>query len=153
MKIINYLADLLFRHQKKLEITAILLLCFTISFRFTNSRTEWLWSNNTYIAVILVVILIVTALVWIQIEKNKTRNLIERIRNESETKNPNTENQFDGLTARQKQVFDLIKNGRSNKEIMNELSIELSTLKSHINKLNKTLRIDSRKQLRKHKIR
>jgi DNA-binding CsgD family transcriptional regulator len=153
MKIINYLADLLFRHQKKLEITAILLLCFTISFRFTNSRTVWLWSNSTYIAVILVVILIVTALVWIQIEKNKTRNLIERIRNESETKNPNTENQFDGLTARQKQVFDLIKNGKSNKEIMNELSIELSTLKTHINKLNKTLRIDSRKQLRKHKIR
>ena len=76
MKIINYLADLLFRHQKKLEIIAMFLLFLTIGFRFTNFKTVWLWSNNTYIAVILVLILIVIALVWIKIEKKKTNDLI-----------------------------------------------------------------------------
>jgi len=151
MKIINYLADLLFQHQKKLEIIAIFLLCFTISFRFTNFQTVWLWSNYTYIAVILVIILIVIALIWIQIEKNKTKSLIELIKNEKETIRPNTENQLEELTVRQKQVFDLIKNGKSNKEIMDELSIELSTLKTHINKLYKTLGINTRKQLKMHK--
>jgi len=151
MRIINYLADLLFRHQKKLEIIAIFLLCLTISFRFTNFRTVWLWSNYTYIAVVLVVILIALALVWIQIEKNKTRNLIELIKTETETNKPNSENPFEELSVRQKQVYELIINGKSNKEIMNELSIELSTLKTHINKLYKTLRIDTRNQLRKHK--
>jgi len=151
MRIINYLADLLFRHQKKLEIIAIFLLCLTISFRFTNFRTVWLWSNYAYIAVILVIVLIVLASVWIQIEKNRTRNIIEFIKTETETNKPNTENQLEELSLRQRQIFDLIIKGKSNKEIMLELSIELSTLKTHINKLYKTLGIDSRKQLRKQK--
>ena len=34
---------------------------------------------------------------------------------------------------------------------MEELSIELSTLKTHINKLYKTLGIENRKQLRNYK--
>ncbi len=151
MKIINYFADLLFRYQKILEIIAIFLLCLTISFRFTNFQTVWLWSNYTYIAVVLVVMLILIALTWIQIEKNKTRSLIEGIKNEIETDKPNTDNHLEELSVRQKQVFDLIVNGKSNKEIMNELSIELSTLKTHINKIYKTLGIDTRKQLRKYK--
>lgn len=151
MRIINYFADILFRHQMKLEAVAILLLCMTISFRFTNFQTVWLWSNYPYIAVILVILLIVIALLWIQIEKNKTSDLVELIKNETKTNKPNTENQIEELSVRQKQVFDLIITGKSNKEIMKELSIELSTLKTHINKIYKTLGIDTRKQLRKHK--
>jgi DNA-binding CsgD family transcriptional regulator len=130
---------------------AIFLLFLTISFRFTNFQTVWLWSNYSYFAVILVIMLIVIALVWIKIEKNKTSNFIELIKSEIESNKQNSENQFEELSVRQKQVFDLIISGKSNKEIMNELSIELSTLKTHINKLYKTLGIDSRKQLRKHK--
>jgi len=151
MKIINYLADLLFRQQKKLEIIAILLLCLTISFRFKNFKTVWLWSDYSFIAIVLVAILIVISLIWIRIEKNKTNSLIERIKNDSGMNKPEAENQLNGLSVRQKQVFDLIIKGKSNKEIMEELSIELSTLKTHINKLYKTLDIDSRKQLRKYK--
>ncbi len=140
MKIINYLADKLFRHQKKLEIIAIFLLCLTISFRFTNFKTEWLWSDKTYIAVILVLMLISIALIWIKIEKVKTDNLIKLIKTEIIANRTNTENQLDKLSAKQKQVFDLIVTGKSNKEIMDELCIELSTLKTHINKIYKNTR-------------
>ena len=139
MKIINYLVDILFRHQKKLEIGAIFLLCLTISFRFTNFNTEWLWSDKIYIAVILVFILISIALIWIKIEKIKTNDLINRIKNETTANRPNTENQLEELSAKQKRVFDLIVIGKSNKEIMDELCIELSTLKTHINKIYKML--------------
>ena len=83
MRIINYLADLLYQHQKKLEIIAIFLLFLTISFRFTNFKTGWLWSNNPYIAVILVLILISIALIWIKIEKSKTHDLIALIKAET----------------------------------------------------------------------
>jgi len=152
MKIINYLADILFRHQKKLEIIAIFLLCLTISFRFTNFKTEWLWSNKTYIAVILVLMLISIALIWIKIEKVKTNNLIKLIKSETITNKTDIENQLDELSAKQKQVFDLIVIGKSNKEIMDELCIELSTLKTHINKIYKILEITSRKQIKKLKI-
>ena len=152
MKIINYLADKLFRHQKKLEIIAIFLLCLTISFRFTNFKTEWLWSDKTYIAVILVLMLISIALIWIKIEKVKTDNLIKLIKTEIIANRTNTENQLDKLSAKQKQVFDLILIGKSNKEIMDELCIELSTLKTHINKIYKILGITSRQQIKKLKI-
>ncbi|MBK6611770.1 MAG: helix-turn-helix transcriptional regulator [Saprospiraceae bacterium] len=152
MKIINYLADKLFRHQKKLEIIAIFLLCLTISFRFTNFKTEWLWSDKTYIAVILVLMLISIALIWIKIEKVKTDNLIKLIKTEIIANRTNTENQLDKLSAKQKQVFDLIVTGKSNKEIMDELCIELSTLKTHINKIYKILGITSRQQIKKLKI-
>lgn len=151
MKIINYLADLLFRHQKKLEIIAIFLLFLIISFRFTNFKTVWLWSDSTYIAVILVLILIVTALVWIKIERKKTNDLISLIKNETVSNRPNKENQVEELSARHKQVFDLIVIGKSNKEIMDELCIELSTLKTHINKIYKILEIKSRQQIKKFK--
>ena len=152
MKIINYLADTLFRHQKKLEIIAIFLLCLTISFRFTNFKTEWLWSDKTYIAVILVLLLISIALIWIKIEEVKTDNLIKLIKNKKIVNQPKTENQLDELSSKQKQVFDLIVTGKSNKEIMDELCIELSTLKTHINKIYKILGITSRQEIKKLKI-
>lgn len=152
MRIINYLADLLFRHQKKLEIIAIFLLFLTISFRITDARTIWLWNEHAFIALILAIFLIVLALIWIKIEKNKTRNLIELIKNETLTHNKTSaEDSLGELTVRQREVFDLILQGKSNKEIMSELSIELSTLKTHINKLYKILGIESRKHLRQYK--
>ena len=147
MRIINYLADLLFRQQKKLEIIAIFLLCLTISFRFTNFKTVWLWSDKTYMAVILVLILIAIALIWIRIEKIKTTDLITLIKTETTVNKPSIENQLDELSAKQKQVFDLIVSGKSNKEIMDELCIELSTLKTHINKIYKILGITSLQQI------
>lgn len=152
MKIINYLADTLFRHQKKLEIIAIFLLCSTICFRFTNLKTEWLWSDKTYIAVILVLLLISIALIWIKIEEVKTDNLIKLIKNKKIVNQPKTENQLDELSSKQKKVFDLIVTGKSNKEIMDELCIELSTLKTHINKIYKILGITSRQEIKKLKI-
>ncbi|MBK7529059.1 MAG: helix-turn-helix transcriptional regulator [Sphingobacteriales bacterium] len=87
-----------------------------------------------------------------KIEKVKTDNLIKLIKTEIIANRTNTENQLDKLSAKQKQVFDLIVTGKSNKEIMDELCIELSTLKTHINKIYKILGITSRQQIKKLKI-
>jgi len=115
-------------------------------------KTEWLWSDKTYIAVILVLLLISIALIWIKIEEVKTDNLIKLIKNKKIVNQPKTENQLDELSSKQKQVFDLIVTGKSNKEIMDELCIELSTLKTHINKIYKILGITSRQEIKKLKI-
>ena len=90
-------------------------------------------------------------MIWIKIEKKKTNDLITLIKNETFATKPKTENQLEKLSARQKQVFDLIVVGKSNKEIMDELCIELSTLKTHINKIYKILEIKSRQQIKKLK--
>ncbi len=52
------------------------------------------------------------------------------------------------LTERQREVYDLIISGRTNKEIMTELFIEQSTLKSHINQIYRKLDIKNRKELK-----
>lgn len=149
MKIINYLADVLFAHQKKLEILALFLLFLAVSFRLTGFKTSWIWNDHSFIALILITIVVLLALVWIRIEKVKTNNLINSIKQDILINESGNQNPSDELSARQKEVFDLIVAGKSNKEIMSELSIELSTLKTHINKIYKTLGIDSRKQVKK----
>ncbi len=149
MKIINHLADQLFAHQKKLEILALFLLFLAVSFRFTNSKTSWIWNNHSFIALIIIVSIVLIALIWIKIEKTKTNNLISSIKQDISVNESQKQYPSDELSARQKEVFDLIIAGKSNKEIMSELSIEQSTLKTHINKIYKTLGIDSRKQVKK----
>lgn len=149
MKIINQLADTLFNHQKKLEIAAILLLCLSVSFRFDNGQTKWLWNDYSFVAVILSGLVILIALIWIKIEKTKTNQLIKAIKMDSQPDQNQRENRINELSARQREVYELIVSGMSNKEIISKLSIELSTLKTHINKIYKILEIGSRKQIRR----
>ncbi|MBK8633661.1 MAG: response regulator transcription factor [Saprospiraceae bacterium] len=52
------------------------------------------------------------------------------------------------MSERQREVYDLIISGKTNKEIMTELFIEQSTLKSHINQIYKKLNISNRKALK-----
>jgi DNA-binding NarL/FixJ family response regulator len=52
------------------------------------------------------------------------------------------------LTERQREVYNLIISGKTNKEIMTELFIEQSTLKSHINQIYKKLNIKKRSELK-----
>lgn len=90
------------------------------------------------------------AILWIRIEKQKTAHLIAEIRNDNHQNKPET-NRLDELSARQREVFELTLQGKSNKQIMQELSIELSTLKTHINRIYKILDVVSRKQIRTYK--
>lgn len=147
MKILDRIANLLSTHQKKLEIVAIFLLFCTVSFRFKKTQTRWLWADYSYLAMLIVLIVLLIAIVWIRIEKQKTAQLIAEIKKQSATQG----SKLDKLSLRQREVFDLIASGKSNKEIMDELSIELSTLKTHINKIYKTLELVSRKQIRAYK--
>lgn len=50
------------------------------------------------------------------------------------------------LTNKEKEILNLITIGKSNKEIAGELFIELSTVKTHINKIYSKLKISQRKE-------
>lgn len=52
------------------------------------------------------------------------------------------------LTPQEEKICDLIISGKSNQEIANELFVELSTVKSHINKLYAKLKVKNRKELK-----
>jgi DNA-binding CsgD family transcriptional regulator len=51
------------------------------------------------------------------------------------------------LTKKEKEILDLILADKSNKEIAATLFIELSTVKTHINKIYSKLEVKSRKEL------
>ena len=55
----------------------------------------------------------------------------------------------DKLTKQEKRIVLIIKQGKTNKEIATELSISLSTAKTHINNIYKKLNINTRSELLK----
>ena len=54
------------------------------------------------------------------------------------------ESNFEKLTEREKFIVSLISQGMTNKDIGNELSISLSTVKTHVNNIYKKLSVTSR---------
>ena len=148
MKLLTKITDLLYRKQKTLEIIAIFLFFSLVAFRFDQNQVKLLWSNYPFVAVALALIIALIAIVWIRIEKQKTQQLITHLQNKEKDRSTQLESKLIQLSARQREVFNLIVKGKSNKEITTELNIELSTLKTHINQLYKTLGIKSRKETR-----
>ena len=51
------------------------------------------------------------------------------------------------LTVQERKVFDLLKEGRSNKEIAEEFSVSVSTVKSHVNSIFSKLGVKSRREI------
>jgi len=51
------------------------------------------------------------------------------------------------LTVQERRIYNLLRAGKSNKEIALEYSISISTVKSHVNSIYSKLKIDSRKDI------
>ena len=88
------------------------------------------------------------ALLYIAVDKSKIIALSKQIELTPQVNDEDFSTLLFELTSRRKQVYDLIISGRTNKEIMAELFIEQSTLKSHINQVYKKLNIKNRKELK-----
>ncbi|MBF0596055.1 response regulator transcription factor [Faecalibacter rhinopitheci] len=109
------------------------------------------------ISIILVGLLISLFFVFSLNKKNKKLVEIENInlRNElkslsllnNENLNSNLEINLEKLTARQKQIIYLVEQGRTNKEIGNELFISENTVKYHLKIIYNLLGIDNRNSL------
>lgn len=146
MNLITRLANLLFKSQKLLEMIAIFLLLSTVSFSFNKKQIRLIWSDYPFIALTIVFILIIIAIIWIQIQKQKLNSLTNELKDMRKGNNISLNDKVKELSARQHEVLKLINEGKSNKEIMMALNIELSTLKTHINQLYKTLEIRNRRE-------
>jgi len=146
MKLRDIILDFSFKRQKWIEMFAVFFIFLGVSFKFTSNGTKWIWSSYPYIAVLIAGFSLILIIIWLRTEKRKIQNLINSIQNNSDKSK-----KIDLLTKRQKQVFELILQNKSNKQISQELFIELSTLKTHINKIYKTLEIKNRKEVRKYK--
>ena len=140
--------DLVYNKQKLIEFFVLLLVLSSISFSIGSDGTKWLWSDFPFIALLLVITALLLALILIRIEKKKVQNLSNKISSLSTRDSLLFTDKINLLTNRQREIFNLISDGKSNKEIIDGLFIELSTLKTHINKIYKTLEISNSKEAR-----
>ncbi len=96
----------------------------------------------------LVTLGIFLGFIYISIDKKKIKELSKEIAGHSNDINIEGNDLLKELTTRQTEVYDLIMEGKSNKEIMSLLFIEQSTLKSHINQIYKKLEVSNRRELK-----
>jgi len=60
---------------------------------------------------------------------------------------PKNKNPLSNLTIQERKIYALLKEGKSNKEIAEECSISISTVKSHVNNVYSKLGVSSRKEV------
>ncbi len=144
MKIQASIFNLASKHQKILEALVIFLLFLGISFEFSGNNVTWAWNNYPFVAVLIILLSIILMLLWIKVERKKMEVFKLSLK-----ENSNNSDKRDLLSRRQQQVYDLIIANKSNKEICEELFIEMSTLKTHINNIYKILEVKNRKELKK----
>ncbi|WP_430400474.1 response regulator transcription factor [Flavobacterium sp.] len=142
------LREMLTKHQKYLLGIALLLSSIAISIRSNDGKINFVL--HRYPALIFLMIVISSFLVaaYFQINKRKISSLSDEIKEQSKIRSEGFDALLNELTERQREVFDLIIAGKTNKEIMAELFIEQSTLKTHINQIYGKLNIKSRSELK-----
>jgi len=148
MESVNRILDILSKYQKYFLGLAIFLSLTSVSITVSNGQIDLNLRSYPLVMILLVAISIVMAIIYISIDKYKIKNLSNRIQETSADQNADFNLLILELTSRQKEVFELILSGKSNKEIMAKLFIEQSTLKSHINQVYKKLKIKDRKELK-----
>lgn len=143
--------NILSKYHKYLLVLALILSSIAISIRGSNGDVKLVLHNYPAIITLLITISLFLVAIYFHINSRKISNLSNQIKEQSQFKDEGIDFLLDGLTERQKEVYNLIISGKTNKEIVTELFIEQSTLKSHINQIYKKLNIKSRRELKKYK--
>jgi len=140
--------NVLSKYHRYLLILALILSSIAISIRGSDGEVELILNNYPALITLLITVSLILVAIYFHITNKRILILSNQIKEQSRIKDDAIHVLIEGLTERQKEVYDLIIAGRTNKEIMTELFIEQSTLKSHINQIYKKLKIKSRRELK-----
>ena len=142
------LYNALYQFQAYLMGIALFLVLLSVSVRVKGSSIDLLWKDYPFMAIVILLTGLFFIILYIQIDKYKLTKLRNRIKKQSIADSNDFANLLLQLTKRQREVYDQIILGKSNKEIRKEFFIEASTLKTHINQIYKKLNINNRRELR-----
>jgi len=140
--------NILSKYHKYLLVVALILSSIAISIRGKNGEIKLVLHNYPVLITLLITVSVFLVAIYFQTNNKKISILSNQIKEQSKFKDDGIDALIGGLTERQKEVYGLIISGKTNKEIMTELFIEQSTLKSHINQIYGKLNIKSRSELR-----
>jgi DNA-binding CsgD family transcriptional regulator len=148
MNISMKLKNILAKYHKYLLVVAIILSSIAISIRGSDGDVKLVLHNYPVLITLLITLSLFLVAIYFQINEKKFLSLSSQIKDLSKDKSEALSALVDELTERQREVYDLIISGKTNKEIRTELFIEQSTLKTHINQIYKKLNIKSRRELK-----
>ncbi|NKI30437.1 response regulator transcription factor [Croceivirga thetidis] len=140
--------NILSKYHKHFLIAALVLSSIAISIRGSNGEVKLVLHNYPVIITLLITISLFLVAIYFYLSNKKITNLVNQIKEQSELKSDGVDSNLAELTERQREVYNLILSGKTNKEIMTELFIEQSTLKTHINQIYKKLNIKNRRELK-----
>ena len=140
--------NFLSKYHKYLLIIALILSSIAISIRGSDGEVKLVLHNYPAIITLLITVSLFLVALYFHVNRKKISNLSNQIKEQSQFKDDGIHALLHELTERQREVYDLIISGKTNKEIMAELFIEQSTLKSHINQIYRKLDIRSRRELK-----
>ena len=142
------LKKILAKYHKSLLVVAIILSSIAISIRGSDGDVKLVLHNYPALITLLITASLFLVAIYFRINEKKFLSLSSQIKDLSKDKSAELSTLIDDLTERQREVYDLIISGKTNKEIITELFIEQSTLKTHINQIYKKLNIKSRRELK-----
>ena len=140
--------NILSKYHKYLLIITLILSSIAISIRGSDGEVRLVFNNYPALITLLITVSLILVAIYFNINSKKISELSNQIKEQSQSKDDRINDLIEGLTERQREVYDLILLGMTNKEIMSKLFIEQSTLKSHINQIYKKLNIKSRRDLK-----
>jgi len=140
--------NILSKYHKYLLIIALILSSIAISIRGSDGEVRLVFNNYPALITLMITVSLILVAIYFHINSKKISELSNQIKEQSQSKDDGIIDLIEGLTERQREVYDLILLGMTNKEIMNKLFIEQSTLKSHINQIYRKLDIKSRRELK-----
>ena len=113
--------------------------------RYYANEEKSMVPSQLWLLVGLLSLLFIGAVVWITILNKKITELESRQLDSPvlEKVDPNLQER---LTQKESEILQLIGQGKSNKEIASELFVELSTVKTHINKIYTKLKVKNRRE-------
>lgn len=138
----------LLKYHKSFLIIALILSSIAISIRGSDREVKLVLHNYPVLITLLITASMILVAIYFHMNRKKISNLSNQIKEQLQVKENKIDVLLHGLTERQREVYDLIISGKTNKEIMAELFIEQSTLKSHINQIYRKLNIKSRRALK-----
>ena len=142
------LKRVLSNYRKVLLGIALILSSLAISIRSSEGGVELVFRDYPVLIFFMVVLSSCLVALHVHINRKKVSALSQQIKELSTTSSEGRDAQLHALTDRQREVYDLIASGKTNKEIMAELFIEQSTLKTHINQIYRKLQINSRSEVK-----
>lgn len=136
------------KYQKYLLGIALVLTSIAISIRSSDGKIKLVLHNYPALIFLLVVVSLFLVAIYFHNTNRKISSLSGQIKEHSKNTSEGFDTLLNELTERQREVYNLIISGKANKEIMSELFIEQSTLKTHVNQIYKKLNIKSRSELK-----